>query len=436
VRVQHRHIIYVQGYDPRGLAQYYRMFRTELRKFGRLYQLAATISRPQVAPDGEIASWTIETKAGDWQTRTSYDFLRWEDLIQRDLASPIWRTVLHAMWIYWRLVFGGTIARFWKAHWRFATFISYPHFLLFNGAIWSLGLAFAFEKGLEALGIPSLFSTAAAAAFFVAALGTLLKYTENRTYLLYLLSDTIWTWEFSHRQRPEWDQRIDRFAQYLAKVARASDADEIVIVGHSSGSFLGTEILARALKLDPALGRNGPRIVLLTIGGNFPIVGFHAASQDFRDHLRLLAVEPSIDWIDCQSRKDVMNFYPFDPITGHGIDVGASRRNPTIVPVRFREIIKPENYNLFRWKFFRVHFQFVMANERPHAYDFFMIVCGPIPLSERMAHPEAALIAATGDAAARACAWQKLETTAADQATAADLSEMEPEMEPTARRRG
>jgi hypothetical protein len=436
VRVQHRHIIYVQGYDPRGLAQYYRMFRTQLRKFGRLYQLATTISRPQVAPDGETASWTIETKAGDWQTRTSYDFLRFEDLIQRDLAAPIWRTVLHAMWIYWRLVFGGTIARFWKAHWRFATFISYPHFLLFNAAVWSLGLAFAFEKGLEALGIPGLFSMAAAAAFFVAALGTLLKYTENRTYLLYLLSDTIWTWEFSHRQRPEWDQRIDRFAQYLAKVTRSSDADEIVLVGHSSGSFLGTEILARALKLDPALGRHGSRIVLLTIGGNFPIVGFHAASQDFRDHLRLLAVEPSIDWIDCQSRKDVMNFYPFDPIAGHGIDVGASRRNPTIVPVRFREIIKPENYNLFRWKFFRVHFQFVMANEQPHAYDFFMIVCGPIPLSERMAHPEAALIVATGDAAARACAWRNLETTVTDQATAADSGELETEMEPTARRRG
>ena len=76
MRVQHRHIIYVQGYDPRGLAQYYRMFRTELRKFGRLYQLATTISRPQVASDGETASWTIDTKAGDWQTRTSYNFLR------------------------------------------------------------------------------------------------------------------------------------------------------------------------------------------------------------------------------------------------------------------------------------------------------------------------------------------------------------------------
>jgi pimeloyl-ACP methyl ester carboxylesterase len=432
VRVQHRHIIYVQGYDPRGLAQYYRMFRTQLRKFGRLYQLTSTISRPQVAQDGETASWTIETKAGDWQTRTSYDFLRWEDLIQRDLAAPIWGTVFRAIWIYWRLVFRGTIARFWKAHWRFATFITYPHVVLLIEALFALGIAFGFKKGLEALGIPDLFSIAAAAALFVALLGTMLKYTENQTYLLYLLSDTIWTWEFSHRNRPEWDERIDRFAQYLTDVARKSDAEEIVVVGHSSGSFLGAEILARALKLDPSLGRHGPRIVLLTIGGNFPIVGFHAASKDFRDHLRLLAVEPSIDWIDCQSRKDVMNFFPFDPIAGHGIDVGTDRRNPTIVSVRFREIIKPEHYNVFRWKFFRVHFQFVMANERPHAYDFFMIVCGPIPLSERMARPEAALAIATGDAAARDWAWKTLESTAACRVDAADLGEMEP----SARRRG
>jgi hypothetical protein len=432
VRVQHRHIVYVQGYDPRGLAQYYRMFRTELRKFGRLYQLGATISRPQTSADGEIASWTIDTKAGDWQTRTSYDFLRFEDLIQRDLAAPVWSTVFQAVWIYWRLVFRGTIARFFRAHWRFATFITYPHFLLLLEALGSLGVAFVFMKGLEALGVPDIFSITVAAALFVALLGSLLKYTENATYLLYLLSDTIWTWQYAHRQRPEWDQRIDHFAQYLVQVARSSDAAEIVIVGHSSGSFLGTEILARALRLDPDLGRHGPRVVLLTIGGNFPIVGFHAASQEFRDHLRQLAVEPSIDWIDCQSRKDVMNFYPFDPVAGHGIDAGANRRNPTIVPVRFREIIKPEHYNLWRWQFFRVHFQFVMANERPHAYDFFMIVCGPILLSERMACPEAALAIVSGDAAAQEGGWKRLETASAASADAAELGEMEP----SARRQG
>ena len=420
-----------------GLAQYYRMFRTELRRFGRLYQLAATISRPKVAPDGETASWTIETRADDWATRTSYDFLRFEDLIQRDLAAPIWRTVLHAMWIYWRLVFGGTIARFWKAHWRFATFISYPHFLLFNEAIWSLGIAYGFARGLGSA-------------------------RHSRPV--------------QHRRR---GGRIRRSPRHHPEIHREQDLSALSFVRHdmdlgilappaagmgsahrpfcphcsprsraaatprkSSSSatvpdrFWAPRFWRARSKLDPALGRHGPRVVLLTIGGNFPIVGFHAASQDFRDHLRLLAVEPSIDWIDCQSRKDVMNFYPFDPITGHGIDVGAARRNPTIVPVRFREIIKPEHYNLFRWKFFRVHFQFVMANERPHAYDFFMIVCGPVPLSERMTHPEAALAIAAADAAKRETAWKKLETASSKRGTAAELGEMEPEMEPTARRRG
>ena len=432
MRVQHRHIIYIQGYDPRGLAQYYRMFRTELRKFGRLYQLSATMSRPKVAPDDEIASWTIETKADDWQTRTAYDFLRFEDFIQRDLASPIWRTVFQAVWIYWRLVFAGTIARFWRANWRFATFITYPHFVLLLEALCAAGIAFVFEKGLDALGIPGVFSIVAAVAIFVALLGTVLKYTENNTYVLYLLSDTIWTWEFAHRERPEWDQRIDRFAEHLVNTVRTSDAEEIVIVGHSSGSFLGTEMLARALKLDPELGRHGPRIVLLTIGGNFPIVGFHAVSQDFRDHLRQLAVEPSIDWIDCQARKDVMNFYQLDPIASHGIEIGAARRNPKIVPVRFRDIIKPEHYESFRWQFFRVHFQFVMANELPDAYDFFMIVCGPIPLSARMAAPDAALAVATGDPAAREWAWKRIETAQTDPVNAAELGEAEP----SARRSG
>ncbi len=432
VRVRNRHIIYVQGYDPRGLAQYYRMFRTELRKFGRLYNLTATISRPQSISDSEIASWIIETKADDWQTRTNYDFLRFEDFIQRDLAAPVWRTVFQAVWIYWRLVFRGTIARFAKANWRFATFITYPHLMLLGEAVGVGTIAFLLKLGLDAIGIPHLFGILAAAALFVAVLGSLLKNSEDRTYLLYLLCDTIWTWQFAHRQRPEWDQRIDRFADYLCKVVRDSDAEEIVLVGHSSGSFLGTEILARALKRDPALGRHGPRIVLLTLGGNYPIVGFHEAAQDFRDHLRQLAVEPSIDWIDCQARKDVMNFFQLDPIASHGIDVGGLRHNPTIISVRFREIIDPKHYNLFRWQFFRVHFQFVKANERPHAYDFFMIVCGPMPLRERMAHPEAALTIATGDAAAREWAWKRLDAAPATHQGDTELKAVEP----SARRSG
>jgi len=399
VRVQRRHIIYVQGFDPRGLAQYYRMFRTELRKSDRLHGIASTISRPQSSADGSMASWRIETEADGWRTQTSYDFLRWEDLIQHDLGAPMWRTVLRATAIYWWLIFNGILARFWRAHWRFATFITYPHFVLLNEMIWSAGAAYVAGAILGALGAPSPVAIVAGLATFFAALWALLKYTESRTYALYLMSDTYFTWKFANRQRPDWDARIVRFAQHLVEVAQHSDADEIIIVGHSSGSFLGVEIVAQALQLDPSLGRRKARVALLTIGGNLPIVGFLPVSEPFRQRIRQLAVEPSIDWIDCQSRKDVMNFYPFDPIAGHGIDAGPARRNPVIMPVRFREIIDPKHYRSFRWQFFRVHFQFVMANERPHGYDFFMIVCGPIGLIDRARNPDQTLAALRADQA-------------------------------------
>jgi hypothetical protein len=73
-----------------------------------------------------------------------------------------------------------------------------------------------------------------------------------------------------------------------------------------------------------------------------------------------------------------------------------------------------------------VHFQFVMANELPNAYDFFMIVCGPVPLSERMAIPDAALDVATGDSGVRDRAWKRIEAATAAPASAADLSKLEP----------
>ena len=155
-------------------------------------------------------------------------------------------------------------------------------------------------------------------------------------------------------------------------------------------------------------------------------------SQDFRDHLRQLAIEPSIDWIDCQSRKDVMNFFPFDPIAGHGIDAGAARRNPTIVPVRFRDIIKPEHYNRVPLEVLPRPFPIRHGQRAAAPLRFFHDRLRAGSLRERMAQPEAALAVAIGDAAAREWAWKTLKPPSPARPDAADLGEMEP----SARRRG
>jgi hypothetical protein len=95
-------------------------------------------------------------------------------------------------------------------------------------------------------------------------------------------------------------------------------------------------------------------------------------------------------------------------------------------------MILPQNYGWFRWQFFRVHFQFVMANEVPHAYEFFMIVCGAVPLHERFTHPEAALATATRDAAVREKAWKTIDPDPISAGVAAEMGGLEP----SARHRG
>ena len=84
-----------------------------------------------------------------------------------------------------------------------------------------------------------------------------------------------------------------------------------------------------------------------------------------------LAVEPSVTWIDSQSRKDVMNFWDFDPVEGLGVRVDGRRCNPLIWKVRFRDMLSPQFYWRIRFNFFRLHYQFIMANDRRAPYDYF-----------------------------------------------------------------
>ena len=178
--------------------------------------------------------------------------------------------------------------------------------------------------------------------------------TEPQTYLLYLCDDFISTRDFARRARPDWEARMEIFAGYVVDAVRGSNADEVVIVGHSSGSFLAVDVLDRALARDPGLGKHGPRVRLLTVGANLPIIGFHPEAKWFRDRLRRLALAPDIDWVEYQSRHDIMNFWPFDPIAGHGIVLEADeRRNPTVVAISFRDLWKPGNFGRRRWRFSR-----------------------------------------------------------------------------------
>ena len=67
VQVRRRLVIYVQGYDPRGLAEYYRMFRREFRRTCELYGLTGKVGSPQNDPKRFTTAWDVTTNGDGWQ---------------------------------------------------------------------------------------------------------------------------------------------------------------------------------------------------------------------------------------------------------------------------------------------------------------------------------------------------------------------------------
>ncbi len=393
VQVRRRLIIYVQGYDPRGLAEYFRMFRREYRRTCELYGLTGKISAAREEPSDHFATWDVTTNGKGWTVETRYQFLRWEDVVRKDFVRPAWLKVANMFRAMARSIFSGVYARVYKAHWRFGFFAIYPLLLTLTWMALGAAVGTLCLKLVTALGAPPFIAGMVGVVTGIGAFASSLWLTEPMSYLLYMCDDIDATDRFAHGERPDWDVRMEVFAGYVVDALRVSNADEAIVVGHSSGSFLAVEVLDRALARDPALGRHHPRLRLLTIGANFPIVGFHPAAHSFRDRLRRLALAPDLDWVDYQSRHDIMNFWPFDPVAGHGIVLGPERRNPLVVAVSFRDLWIPGKLSR-RWRFFKAHFQFLTANERRGAaYDYYLICCGPLDLMSRATKPEEAVAA-------------------------------------------
>jgi hypothetical protein len=66
--------------------------------------------------------------------------------------------------------------------------------------------------------------------------------------------------------------------------------------------------------------------------------------------------------------------------------------------VRFRDMLSEQLYRRIRWNFFRLHYQFIMANDQRAPYDYFMLVGGPVPVAAWQGDPRAVLEAFGDDA--------------------------------------
>jgi hypothetical protein len=393
--IRRRHVLYVEGYDPQGAEGYYNLFQRSFRRFLRNWPLRTEIGELQIDSE-DFAHWDIAAAGPNWQVATRYDFLRQEQMIRANMAEPMWRQVPRAL--RWALVylFSGTLFRVFRASHQYGLVLVHFQVMLIAWlALSGLGGWLAAHVATRSFGAPVAVGAVAGVAVAIGCF-VLLRPLADRMFVVQINSHWPHLLEYARGARSCFDRAIEAGAGRLIEIARANDCDEILVVGHSGGGVTAPAVVARALERDPDVGRRGPKLVLLTPGSLMPGIGLHRGAAKVHAVIERIAVEPSILWIDVQARKDALNFYNFDPVAGIGIDVGARRRNPLIWIARFREMLAPDFYNKLRWNLFRMHYQFIMANDMRAPYEYMMLVCGPVPVEQwaRRGHETLAAFAA------------------------------------------
>jgi len=370
-----RYVYHLAGYGPIG-AGWYRVFKRELATFAKTWSVTSQLSEPSPHPRTSSIHWQVTTSAPNWHVETGYGMLVWDDIILSDFARPISRRLARSSLAFLDFMLTGSAVRYFKASWRYGFFFLFPFVLLLVLLVVAAMIAYFVAISLSSsYALQAALFVTLSAAIFIA----LLHWPGRRWSVQHGLDDWIFSWEYVHGRRPDVEARVDRFAEELVVRGRDAAIDEILIVGHSMGSTLAVEVVARALEIDPELGRHGPAVCLLTTGSTIPKFALHPASERFRRHAAQIVAEPSIAWAEYQARSDFISFYKFDPVKLARFYGDPARGKPLMRRVWIQDMLTPRTYWRIRPKFMRMHHQFVMANERRSTYDYFMMVCGPIP---------------------------------------------------------
>jgi pimeloyl-ACP methyl ester carboxylesterase len=348
-----------------------------LALFARTWNVKTVLSE-RSRLSAERTSWDVVTSGCGWQVQTTYELLLWDDLVSADFRRPMLSRLIRGWAAFINIVGTGTAFRYLRANWQYALFFLFPYALL---------VAFALAAGAAAQFLAryltgSTFAHVALLLLFAIGIFlALLTWPGRRLGLQQALDDWIFSCDYVYGRRPDLDARLDRFAENVSARLCETAADEILIVGHSMGATLALEIVARALVLNPQFGRNGPTVCLLTVGSTIPKFLLHPAGERFRNQIKALANEDSVRWAEYHARSDAISFYKFDPVTLSRFHGDPRCGRPLLRKVRIQDMLTRRSYWRKRLRFMRLHYQFLMANELRSTYDFFMMVCGPIPFA-------------------------------------------------------
>lgn len=392
-RVHRRRVFYIPGYDPFHPRRYREIYRKEGGAQAAIsgYALALAPKR-----GGGPYGWRVMSSQDGASVQTEVEVLVWSDIVRASMGASVAQTygqMLRTAWVY---AGSGALWRLMRLRKGPVLTALYPVAMLLLQALLAAILAVFAAVQLAALlrllSLPQPLAMALAWVSGAAILWLVLRWFRSRDrffYAYYLMHDFAFSAGWRGANPPALEARMAQFRDTLAR-AITEDWDEVLVVGHSSGAQLAVSILADLARADQlnAPRQNAPgaeagqRVALLTLGQVIPMMSFLPEAHRLRGDLRDLSRCPALFWLDVTAPGDGCAFALCDPVAVSGVAPN-DQIWPRVISAAFTRSLSPARWKALRWRFVRLHFQYISAFDQPLDYDYFRITAGPLRLAQR-----------------------------------------------------
>lgn len=375
-----RCVFYVSGFDPKGAAHYYTLYKHEAARQAEISGISIAGGRRQKTEEGN-SFWICTAQLPDGLVETRYEFLRWDDIVREHWprsTAILTKDLISTSLLNLRT---GALWRMFKLAWPPVLAIFLPFVLLCAVVVLTPVLI-----ALVVWATPTSWGGWAAGLACLAAGGGwlgLARQLEKKFNMVWLLRSYAFTARQAQGLVPQLDRRLEQHAETLLARINTQVDDEVLIVGHSSGATMAATVLANALRRDSKLGGHGPTVSFLTLGQCMPLLSNLPMATRFHGDLQCLANAREIDWIDFSAPPDGCCFALVNPLLDSGKEGDKRTGWPKLLSPRFAEMFDPHEYAAIRDDRFRCHFQYLMASKKPVPFDYFAITAGNQTLAYR-----------------------------------------------------
>jgi hypothetical protein len=372
--VAKRRVFYLPGYDPIHPRRYRELYRAEGAKQAQISGYEIDLK----AIKGDRFGWMVRGRIDGRVTVAKVDVLLWSDIVRASMNTGIAGSYLALMRTVWIYLSTGAFRRLALLGRGPVLAALYPVAALLLQLAIAIGVAWVLGAQVSRWVYPGTGWIVALPLIVLILRG--FRRLDRRLFAYYLMHDFAYSARLRGAYPPELEDRMAEFGAAIAQ-ALSSDADEVLVVGHSSGAHLAVSILSDLIR-DGRVPANGPALSLLTLGEVIPMMSFLPDAQRLRRDLRFLSHREELTWVDVTAPGDPCSFALCDPVAVSGVG-DPDRRWPLVLSAAFSQTLSDDLRGQMRWRFFRRHFQYLCAFDRPRDYDYFQITAGPLTLGAR-----------------------------------------------------